>query len=194
MQKINAPNLSHPSTGSPRRYGISTFWCHLRVVLRSTLSRHSFQPAWARDPMFRNRFAGRNHGRCLELLGGAFKHIFWNFHPQFGEEDEAILIKILTFRWVFPHQPGYLLYHIGCNIFPRPRLLTEEAVQELAGQRIQRSFSLKLCQNSHPDVPRTPHNSDMNISNNKIMVPFAEKLFLYNERWVFMDPTDSFSC
>eukprot|EP00434_Breviolum_minutum_P042528 symbB.v1.2.037857.t1/scaffold5711.1/size24326/2 len=38
---------------------------------------------------------------------------------------------------------SYLLYHIGCNIFPRPRLLTEEAVQELAGQRIQRNSRRK---------------------------------------------------
>ena len=49
------------------RYGISTFWCHFRFVLRSTLSRHTFQLQWTRDPTLWNRAAGRNHGRCDEL-------------------------------------------------------------------------------------------------------------------------------
>ena len=80
-----------------------------------------------------------------------YKHVLEFSPPIWGRRwSNPFWAKILTFRWVFPHQPGYLLYHFGCNIFPRPRLLTEEAVQELAGQRIQRSFSLKLCQNSHP--------------------------------------------
>jgi len=56
---------------------------------------------------------------------------------------EIQVIGIVLLAEITEDVLSYLLYNIGCNIFPRPRLLTEEAVQELAGQRIKRNSKRK---------------------------------------------------
>lgn len=124
-----------------------------------------------------------------------YKHIFWNFHPQ-----------IWGRRWSNPFWLKFWLsdgfFHTNQAIFYTTLVATSFQDQDCWLKRPYKNWQVSAfreasawnCDKTPIRKFRTPHNSDMNISKNKKMVPFAEKLFLYYERWVFMDPMDPFSC